>query len=80
MCQFRPKAQQNPKLQGAENFFTRRTDFLHKVLKKNFQGERIFLSPFFGPKSGIFQNHLLKKKETGFSMLRKTKMDFKPEK
>ncbi|MCM1312427.1 MAG: hypothetical protein NC252_05960 [Roseburia sp.] len=47
---FPQKAQQNPKLQGAENFFTRRTDFLRKVLKKYFQGERNFSSPFFGPK------------------------------
>ncbi|MCM1346488.1 MAG: hypothetical protein NC206_05335, partial [Bacteroides sp.] len=58
----------------------RRTDFLRKVLKKYFQGERNFSSPFFGPKSGIFQNRPLKKTATNFYMPRKTKMDFKPEK
>ncbi|MCM1313072.1 MAG: hypothetical protein NC252_09275, partial [Roseburia sp.] len=54
-----PKAQQNPKLQGAENLFPRRTDFLRKVNKIYFQGEQNFQCPFFDPKSGIFPNHVL---------------------
>ncbi|MCM1313177.1 MAG: hypothetical protein NC252_09815 [Roseburia sp.] len=80
MPRFHPKAQQNPKLQGAENLFLRHTDFLRKVHKIYFQGAQNFQSLFFGPKSGIFLNHVLKKKEIGFYILRKTKMDFKPEK
>ncbi|MCM1313399.1 MAG: hypothetical protein NC252_10950, partial [Roseburia sp.] len=80
MRQFSPKAQQKPKLQGAENLFPRRTDFFRKAHKIYFQGEQNFQSPFFGPKSGVFQDHLLKKKEINFSMLRKTKMDSGPEK
>ncbi|MCM1346701.1 MAG: hypothetical protein NC206_06410, partial [Bacteroides sp.] len=60
--------------------FPRRTDFFRKVNKIYFQGEQNFQSPFFGPKSGIFPNHCLKKKKINFSMPRKTKMDFEPEK
>ncbi|MCM1311763.1 MAG: hypothetical protein NC252_02525, partial [Roseburia sp.] len=66
--------------QGAENLFSRRTDFLRKVNKIYFQGEQNFQSLFFGSKSGIFPNRFLKKKEINFSMPRKTKMDFEPEK
>ncbi|MCM1347110.1 MAG: hypothetical protein NC206_08505, partial [Bacteroides sp.] len=77
---FHPKAQQNPKLQGAENLFPRHTDFLRKAHEIYFQGAQNFQSPFFGPKSGIFPNHFLRKTATGFSMLQKTKMDFEPEK
>ncbi|MCM1312756.1 MAG: hypothetical protein NC252_07675 [Roseburia sp.] len=80
MCQFSPKAQQNPKLQGAENLFLRRTDFFRKVNKIYFQGEQNFQSPFFGPKSGIFPNYFLGKTATAFFMPRKTKMNFEPEK
>ncbi|MCM1312541.1 MAG: hypothetical protein NC206_10055, partial [Bacteroides sp.] len=77
---FSPKVPQNPKLQGAENLFPRHTDFLRKVNEIYFQGAQNFQSPLFGPKSGIFPNHVLKKTATAFSMLRKTKMDFEPEK
>ncbi|MCM1311776.1 MAG: hypothetical protein NC206_04995 [Bacteroides sp.] len=73
---FHPKAQQNSKLQGAENLFPRHTDFLRKVNKIYFQGAQNFQSPFFGSKSGVFPNHPLERIATGFSMLRKTKMDF----
>ncbi|MCM1311363.1 MAG: hypothetical protein NC252_00480 [Roseburia sp.] len=75
-----PKVQQNPKLQGAENLFPRHTDFFRKAHKIYFQGAQNFQSPFFGPKSGIFPNHALKKTTTIFSMPRKTKMDSEPEK
>ncbi|MCM1313280.1 MAG: hypothetical protein NC252_10335, partial [Roseburia sp.] len=68
------------KLQGAENLFSRHTDFFRKVNEIYFQGEQNFQSPFFGSKSGVFPNHFLKKTATAFSMLRKTKMDFEPEK
>ncbi|MCM1312448.1 MAG: hypothetical protein NC252_06070, partial [Roseburia sp.] len=68
------------KLQGAENLFVRRTDFFRKVNKIYFQGEQNFQSPFFGSKSGVFPNYSLRKTAAGFSMLRKTKMDFEPEK
>ncbi|MCM1422102.1 MAG: hypothetical protein NC224_12000 [Bacteroides sp.] len=80
MPRFHPKAQQKPKLQGAENLFPRRTDFLRKVNEIYFQGEQNFQSPFFGLKSGFFSNLLLKNTTALFSMLRKTKMDFEPEK
>ncbi|MCM1313660.1 MAG: hypothetical protein NC206_10870, partial [Bacteroides sp.] len=73
-----PKAQQNPKLQGAENLFSRHTDFFRKVNEIYFQGEQNFQSPFFGLKSGFFPNYFLLKTATGFSTLRKTKMDFEP--
>ncbi|MCM1313702.1 MAG: hypothetical protein NC252_12485 [Roseburia sp.] len=76
MRQFHPKAQQKPKLQGAENFFTRYTNFLRKVNEIYFQGAQNFQSPFFGSKSDFFQNHPLKKTTISFSMPRKTKMDF----
>ncbi|MCM1312115.1 MAG: hypothetical protein NC206_02020 [Bacteroides sp.] len=75
-----PKAHKKPKLQGAENLFTRYTDFLRKVNEIYFQGAQNFQSLFFGPKPGIFPNHFPKKTTTVFSMLRKTKMDFEPEK
>ncbi|MCM1312942.1 MAG: hypothetical protein NC252_08615 [Roseburia sp.] len=77
---FSQKVPKNPKLQGAENLFPRHTDFFRKVNEIYFQGAQNFQSPFFGPKSGIFPNHVLKKTATAFSMPRKTKMDFEPEK
>ncbi|MCM1420455.1 MAG: hypothetical protein NC224_03560, partial [Bacteroides sp.] len=77
---FHPKAHKKPKLQGAENLFSRHIDFLRKVNKIYFQGEQNFQSPFFGPKSGVFPNHVLKKTAAAFSMPQKTKMDFGPEK
>ncbi|MCM1347229.1 MAG: hypothetical protein NC206_09110, partial [Bacteroides sp.] len=68
------------KLQGAENLFPRYTDFFRKAHKIYFQGEQNFQSPFFGPKWGIFQNRVLKKRATVFSTLRKTKINSEPEK
>ncbi|MCM1422058.1 MAG: hypothetical protein NC224_11775, partial [Bacteroides sp.] len=50
-CLFHPKAHKSPKLQGAENLFTRHTDFFRKVNEFYFQGAQNFQSPFFGPKS-----------------------------
>ncbi|MCM1346187.1 MAG: hypothetical protein NC206_03780 [Bacteroides sp.] len=69
-----------PKLQGAENLFSAHSNFLRKAHKIYFQGAPVLKSPVFGPKSGAFSNHLLKKRETSFSTLRKTKMDFDLEK
>ncbi|MCM1312272.1 MAG: hypothetical protein NC252_05160 [Roseburia sp.] len=77
-CLPHPKAHKSPKLQGAENLFTRHTDFFRKVHEIYFQGAQNFQSPFFDPKSGIFQNHSLIRIAVPFSMLRKTKMEFEP--
>ncbi|MCM1347382.1 MAG: hypothetical protein NC206_09895, partial [Bacteroides sp.] len=60
--------------------FPRHTDFLRKVNKIYFQGAQNFQSPFFGLKSGVFQNHPLKKTATAFSTLQKTKINSEPEK
>ncbi|MCM1311889.1 MAG: hypothetical protein NC252_03185 [Roseburia sp.] len=75
---FHLKAHKKSKLQGAENLFPRHTDFFRKVNEFYFQGEQNFQSPFFGPKSGVFPKHFLKKTTAAFSLSRKTKMDFEP--
>ncbi|MCM1420444.1 MAG: hypothetical protein NC224_03505 [Bacteroides sp.] len=53
---FSPKVPKKPKLQGAENFFARRTSFLRKVNEIYFQGEQNFQSPLFGLKSDISES------------------------
>ncbi|MCM1312294.1 MAG: hypothetical protein NC252_05270 [Roseburia sp.] len=77
---FHPKHHKSPKLQGAENLFSRRTDFFRKVNEIYFHSEQNFSSPVFGPKSGIFSDLLLKNTTALFSIPQKTKLNFEPEK